>query len=437
MDHERSTTFEHDRLDTSKRIIRLFRVKAAHDDEPVRCDINQYELDDPDLPTYEALSYTWGSQQQQQQPICLNNRLFLVGENLYNFLVHFRRHELQISEKSRSNTSTPPSNRAASTEINAEALLNGAYTHPIDVLIDFEEDSDEPSISNTAVSTPDSSEPYIEIRLWVDQICINQAAVEERNHQVGLMSSIYSMASHVNVWIGLDDLSPDITDYDANDHYGIIYDLYLDAVLSHPYWSRLWIVQELLLAKSILLWVNKHVIHWRKFIRMTDGTWAKQLSPPRTKFLLDHALDRGWAGTETLQHTLLTFAASQCSDPRDKVFGLTAIIHQRHGLVVDYRKTVVDVYLEAVTAMLREESFVLAMTDSIDDFVRTYAELGEAMLSLYGVKSEDLQRGVLELIEADREGQEQASMENSIDVWLPMKFGQFLRCYEEASSPSI
>ena len=38
--------------------------------------------------------------------------------------------------------------------------------------------------------------------LWVDAICINQEDVLERNHQVGMMGSIYNFASSVRIWLG-------------------------------------------------------------------------------------------------------------------------------------------------------------------------------------------------------------------------------------------
>ena len=40
------------------------------------------------------------------------------------------------------------------------------------------------------------------ILLWVDAICIDQNSTCERNHQVGLMGSIYSSAKQVLVWMG-------------------------------------------------------------------------------------------------------------------------------------------------------------------------------------------------------------------------------------------
>jgi hypothetical protein len=39
-------------------------------------------------------------------------------------------------------------------------------------------------------------------RLWADAICINQADVKEKEHQIPLMRAIYMTASEVFVWLG-------------------------------------------------------------------------------------------------------------------------------------------------------------------------------------------------------------------------------------------
>ena len=39
--------------------------------------------------------------------------------------------------------------------------------------------------------------------LWVDAICINQKDVKERGHQVGIMHDVYSNATEVVVWLGV------------------------------------------------------------------------------------------------------------------------------------------------------------------------------------------------------------------------------------------
>ena len=42
-----------------------------------------------------------------------------------------------------------------------------------------------------------------ERQLWIDAICIDQTSIKERNHQVGLMGTIYQRADTVVVWLGL------------------------------------------------------------------------------------------------------------------------------------------------------------------------------------------------------------------------------------------
>ncbi|KAH6687766.1 heterokaryon incompatibility protein-domain-containing protein [Plectosphaerella plurivora] len=40
------------------------------------------------------------------------------------------------------------------------------------------------------------------VTLWVDQVCINQATIDERMKQVALMSDVYSKATKVLIWLG-------------------------------------------------------------------------------------------------------------------------------------------------------------------------------------------------------------------------------------------
>ncbi|KAH6708816.1 heterokaryon incompatibility protein-domain-containing protein [Leptodontidium sp. MPI-SDFR-AT-0119] len=72
--------------------------------------------------------------------------------------------------------------------------------------------SDRQNIELNGVTFPVTANLYMALQflripsgiriLWVDAICINQDDVEERNNQVGLMSSIYSSAWRVLCWLG-------------------------------------------------------------------------------------------------------------------------------------------------------------------------------------------------------------------------------------------
>ncbi|KAF2433739.1 HET-domain-containing protein, partial [Tothia fuscella] len=109
--------------------------------------------------------------------------------------------------------------------------------------------------SGTMALTPHLFEGVRQLRaslgcttLWIDAICINQADSKEKEGQIPLMAEIYSQAKRVVVWLG--------AEADGSDHAmtGI-------PVLSDPSWSRLanlvqrpwfrrlWVVQEVVLAK--------------------------------------------------------------------------------------------------------------------------------------------------------------------------------------------
>ncbi|OJD40510.1 het domain protein [Diplodia corticola] len=45
-------------------------------------------------------------------------------------------------------------------------------------------------------------DPYITRVVWTDALCINQDDIDERNHQVGLMSCIYRSATRTLIWLG-------------------------------------------------------------------------------------------------------------------------------------------------------------------------------------------------------------------------------------------
>ncbi|KAF2113389.1 heterokaryon incompatibility protein-domain-containing protein, partial [Lophiotrema nucula] len=94
--------------------------------------------------------------------------------------------------------------------------------------------------------------------MWIDAICIDQHNVRERNHQVQLMSKLYSTARHVMIWLGPSDRESEIIlksikqGYDeSNEQVRAFPDFldYLEEFLERDWFRRVWIVQELTLAK--------------------------------------------------------------------------------------------------------------------------------------------------------------------------------------------
>ncbi|KAF2028084.1 hypothetical protein EK21DRAFT_26172, partial [Setomelanomma holmii] len=87
---------------------------------------------------FHALSYVWGPR-AKRLPITLNNKRFLVQQNLYSALPYL-----------------------------TVCCMQGTRQ-----------------------------------MIWIDAICINQENVEEKAAQIALMSSIYRQAQSVWVWFGV------------------------------------------------------------------------------------------------------------------------------------------------------------------------------------------------------------------------------------------
>ncbi|KAK3725147.1 hypothetical protein LTR37_000658 [Vermiconidia calcicola] len=129
------------------------------------------------------------------------------------------------------------------------------------------------------------------ILLWVDAICINQQDVEERNHQVQLMRQIYTTAATVNVWLGsevagtgealsvLEQLATGrplgrILLEQANTPAAI---RSLTTLFMYPWWQRLWVIQEALLANHALVFCGSHRINFQTILQAFEMLWNEYI----------------------------------------------------------------------------------------------------------------------------------------------------------------
>jgi len=130
--------------------------------------------------------------------------------------------------------------------------------------------------------------------LWVDAVCINQALVEEKNHQVAMMGEIYSCADKCFMWLGEEadgsglaiDLIKRLSTWLAqhpistasnferhiqndrafdpawqeapNDPTNRPHFIALEKLLRREYWSRVRIVQEILLSQDAIMRCSFH-----------------------------------------------------------------------------------------------------------------------------------------------------------------------------------
>lgn len=201
--------------------------------------------------------------------------------------------------------------------------------------------------------------------IWVDQLCIDQYNLLERNAQVTNMVDIYRGAGEVVIWLGpANEHTQTATRYiyeqqsKTPDPRNITWtkeeEAAIDNLFSNPYWTRTWIVQENVHAKfKKIVWgrcqiaphglanlYETHVLHFQEH--------------HRSIFLKLYSLANSWQNME-LGRVINLYCDSHCQDPRDKVFGLLGLIpdtpDKRYSLEVDYGKTVEEVFFDAVRAL--------------------------------------------------------------------------------------
>lgn len=151
-------------------------------------------------------------------------------------------------------------------------------------------------LQRLSVENPKLDPPLTHI--WLDRICINQADVHERSSQVALMGSIYSQSIRTIIWLGQEDLPScccaweliadiytvfrkqnpaavalsDIAVRTYDDHSHIALGLppwhdirwaYLKRLMGLRWFSRMWIVQEVVLSQHDPIFLHgEHRYAW-------------------------------------------------------------------------------------------------------------------------------------------------------------------------------
>ncbi|KAI1335651.1 heterokaryon incompatibility protein-domain-containing protein [Xylariaceae sp. FL0016] len=312
---------------------------------------------------FVALSYSWGPPTPVHR-ITLDDCSFFVGANLFQALLHIRLHE-RIREG---------------------------------------------------------------FRLWIDAICINQNDVAERSAQVGRMKDIYTAAWHVVIWLGPEadnsglavsalswiaernrTQSPyegfyrENTKIDARPLF-IVWGTFKSPLkssvyralfffLSRPYWQRMWILQEVIMARQdgLVVICGKSCLAWRDvydaatFISNDEtrfgrelvasarprilNSWSFEFARDRVVSERDWSSDRMWnllvemASIQSYQHLqpqvgqdprhpfellrpLILARDAKVTEERDRVYGILGIraVADHVHVIPDYTLSLSTIY---------------------------------------------------------------------------------------------
>lgn len=243
--------------------------------------------------------------------------------------------------------------------------------------------------------------------LWVDAVCINQEDILERSKQVAMMAHIYMQAFRTVIYLGKSDgnssnlvrlfqkpfedrmeeiLGIDRPAWQDNIALNIILPGYFDKryadrwnrktlpqlakFFERPWFSRTWIIQEVLLSdrRQIVAYIGPDQVKWdiirswSKALELGDDDWNAQR--PGMFELLDSY--EGHIGTparpflnwKQLLEVLRRTANHNCSDPRDKIFALLSLFKDTtpKELKADYNRSLHNVYASTSRFLLEFRS---------------------------------------------------------------------------------
>lgn len=214
--------------------------------------------------------------------------------------------------------------------------------------------------------------------IWVDAICIDQSSVDERNHQVGLMGQIYRRAHGTVSWLGhtnhlIDQLFLELQVYNDTkfESLDLAIDVCLDLwykhqsskntdllsalydILKNDYWTRTWIIQEIVLARRSYLMIDEKMMTFEtlSLLILASKSYAvrsireadwQQIAIPfdvvkeLRQSKADHtgADDRG--STSIQLYKQLGRHSFQCFDQRDHLYAILSLLHNSAEFPIDY-----------------------------------------------------------------------------------------------------
>jgi hypothetical protein len=213
---------------------------------------------------------------------------------------------------------------------------------------------------------------------WIDQICINQGKDDEKAHQVNQMAEVYSVAA-VEVWLGpgfegSDELM-DVIIHESVHSAQIpgaelimskqeILELVpsVHRFVSLPYWTRLWVIQEVILSRVVDIRIGSKTLSWNEFFMVLRRLRNACHSLGITEIAkdLEHVSSDGgnriWkieCNRDIVDHRWDSIGklvwGAECSDLRDRVFGAMGMVRPPLRIFPDYSMQPQDVLFMLLT----------------------------------------------------------------------------------------
>ncbi|KAI0190409.1 heterokaryon incompatibility protein-domain-containing protein [Xylaria flabelliformis] len=205
--------------------------------------------------------------------------------------------------------------------------------------------------------------------IWVDSICINQLNNVEKSHQIALMRTIYAKSIRCVADLGEPTSSSDMVIEYANnpgDNESMdqlsreLVDDALSDLFRRKYFSRIWIIQEIVSAPQVKINCGTGSVDWRLLVASTPMSIPLYWMQGFRDSVATGRPTNAYHGPRGLLQLLRDTADSECSDPRDKIFALLGLVRglDLEGITADYDLTYVQVYTGLAAYLIRNHGYV-------------------------------------------------------------------------------
>jgi hypothetical protein len=209
------------------------------------------------------------------------------------------------------------------------------------------------------------------------------------------MRDIYSNAHTVRVWLGEAENDSDLVMRHLLWSSQVHYDRWnsapeefhglrrFRAVLKfceRDYWTRIWIVQEIMLARRIDILCGDYYCGWDRLVLLLNRIKAHRdsrhvLDATRMAVLESQAVvimkaKAEWVGSHSLARLLKLYRSQQSTDIRDKVYALHGLAHDTEAMAVDY-------FIDPKTLLTKVMQHISSLPVSETPTRRSWAELAQ------------------------------------------------------------
>lgn len=264
----------------------------------------------------------------------------------------------------------------------------GTTENPVEVKVGPSRDDTLAITQNLAIALPYLRYENRIRTLWIDAICINQQDLRERSSQVKIMGDIFRLADRVNVWLGtekdnsaqvleiLSNLSSEIkvnfaqrtmapASSGSTPHWSDTTILFpyshdeldnIDILLHRSWFSRLWVWQEILLARDNAMFVcGWNTITWQSLRQaifcLNYKHWAGDHPSLESRTNEIRSISDAYLSDRVFCEIIRRTASCKCSDPRDRIYANLSLLDRSYkpiNVEPDYSKTTAQVYQNLV-----------------------------------------------------------------------------------------